>query len=47
MILVPAFDAPVMHCDIVALGRVFGEEEKFRKLKMENFSANDLWFARV
>ncbi|WP_060886283.1 hypothetical protein [Streptomyces caniscabiei] len=47
VILVPSFNAPVMHCDITVLGQVFGEEEKLRALKMETFSANDLWFATV
>ncbi|MGW0916237.1 hypothetical protein ACWD1Z_31540 [Streptomyces sp. NPDC002784] len=47
VILVPSFDAPVMHCDITVLGRAFGEEEKLRELEMETFSANDLWFATV
>ncbi|WP_404798501.1 hypothetical protein [Streptomyces pristinaespiralis] len=47
VILVPSFDAPVMHCDIAVLGRAFGEEEKIRELEMETFSANDLWFATV
>ncbi|WP_370412390.1 hypothetical protein [Streptomyces fradiae] len=47
VILVPSFDAPVMHCDIAVLGRVFGEEEKLRELELETFSANDLWFATV
>ncbi|MET9724365.1 hypothetical protein [Streptomyces zaomyceticus] len=47
VILVPSFDVAVLHCDIAALGRTFGEEEKFRGLEMETFSANDLWFATV
>ncbi|MFD5633275.1 hypothetical protein ACFWJM_03860 [Streptomyces sp. NPDC127077] len=47
-ILVPSFDAPVMHCEIDVLGRTFGEEGKFRELEFEKlFSANDLWFATV
>ncbi|MFF0202138.1 hypothetical protein [Streptomyces sp. NPDC005017] len=47
VILVPSFDAPVMHCEITVLGRAFGEERKLRELELETFSANDLWFATV
>ncbi|MGW1767542.1 hypothetical protein ACWCQL_26225 [Streptomyces sp. NPDC002073] len=47
VILVPSFGASVMHCNISLLGRVFGDEGKFRELRMETFSADDLWFATV
>ncbi|MFE4660599.1 hypothetical protein ACFRFJ_28390 [Streptomyces hydrogenans] len=47
VITVPSFDASVIRCDIAVLGRVFGEEDKFRELRMDTFSANELWFATV
>ncbi|MCP2258999.1 hypothetical protein LX15_002698 [Streptoalloteichus tenebrarius] len=46
-VIVPSFDAPFLRCDIVHLGQAFGESERFHSVNIEQFSANDLWYATI